>query len=129
MIAIELTNTNHQDTLSMLPDLQLLPPTKRRDTDSTIMKTHLETLLLLTTTRPGRELMRQVSVYPVVREAHLHVGDEGVREACDRLVQVMQRDEGEGKDEKPKMDDLHKMVEDDDDDDDDDEENKIIEIF
>lgn len=82
---------------SMLPDLQLLPPDKQRDSDSTILTTHLETLLLLTTTREGREQMRAVQVYPIVRECHLNVEDEGVREACDRLVQVLMRDEeGEG---------------------------------
>lgn len=78
----------------MLPDLQLLPPEKKRDSDTSIMTTHLETLLLLTTTRPARELMRQSGVYPVVRETHLHVDDDGVREACERLVQVLMRDEG-----------------------------------
>lgn len=85
------------ESMSMLPDLQLLPPDKKRDSDTTIITSHLETLLLLTTTREGRERMREVSVYPVVRECHLHVEDEEVREACDRLVQVIMRDE-EGED-------------------------------
>ncbi|KAM3447533.1 hypothetical protein MY3296_008615 [Beauveria thailandica] len=85
------------ETMSMLPDLQLLPPDKKRDSDNTIIQTHLETLLLLTTTRPGRDYLRQVNVYPVVRETHSRVEDEDVREACDRLVQVLMRDEeGEG---------------------------------
>jgi hypothetical protein len=44
--------------------------------------------------------MRQVKVYPVIRECHMNVDDENVQEACDRLVQVLMRDEeGEGKDE------------------------------
>ncbi|KAJ5110719.1 hypothetical protein N7532_001254 [Penicillium argentinense] len=85
------------EMMSMHPDLQLLGPDKRRDSDNTIITTHLETLLLLTTTREGRNLMREVKVYPVIRECHLHVNDEGVKEACDRLVQVLMRDEeGEG---------------------------------
>ncbi|KAF1729655.1 Protein HGH1 [Beauveria bassiana] len=85
------------ETMSMLPDLQLLPPDKKRDSDNTIIQTHLETLLLLTTTRPGRDYLRQVNVYPVVRETHSRVDDDEVREACDRLVQVLMRDEeGEG---------------------------------
>jgi hypothetical protein len=37
--------------------------------------------------------MRKVGVYPIVRETHLHVEDEDVRDACDRLVQVIMRDE------------------------------------
>ncbi|RDA87402.1 hypothetical protein CP532_7023 [Ophiocordyceps camponoti-leonardi (nom. inval.)] len=81
------------DIMDMLPDLQLLPPDKTRDPDSSIVQTHVETLTLLTTTRQGRDLMRSVKVYPIVRETHLRVHDEGVREACERLVQVLMRDE------------------------------------
>ncbi|KAJ5119550.1 hypothetical protein N7448_010219 [Penicillium atrosanguineum] len=86
-----------EESMSMLPDLQLLPPDKKRDSDMTIITTHLETLLLLTTTREGREKMRAVQVYPIIRECHLNVEDDDVRESCDRLVQVLMRDEeGEG---------------------------------
>ncbi|KAK5987940.1 Protein HGH1-like protein [Cladobotryum mycophilum] len=81
------------ESLDMLPDLQLLPPDKKRDSDPTIIQTHVETLMLLTTTREGRELMRQVKVYPIVRETHLRVNDEAVQEVCERLVQVLARDE------------------------------------
>ncbi|KAJ5409695.1 Oligopeptide transporter OPT superfamily [Penicillium crustosum] len=89
-----------EDTADMLPDLQLLPPDKQRDSDTTIITTHLETLLLLTTTREGRDKMRAVKVYPLIRETHMHVEDENVTEACDRLVQVLMRDEeGEGEEE------------------------------
>ncbi|KAI5290300.1 hypothetical protein KEM54_001916 [Ascosphaera aggregata] len=86
-----------EESSAMLPDLQLLPPDKARDSDPEILVTHLETLLLLTTTREGRDYMREVQVYPLIRECHLHVDDENVREACDRLVQILMRDEeGEG---------------------------------
>ncbi|KAB5511364.1 hypothetical protein GE09DRAFT_1165243 [Coniochaeta sp. 2T2.1] len=37
--------------------------------------------------------MREVKVYPIVRETHLRVDDEGVQEACERLVQILMRDE------------------------------------
>ncbi len=84
-----------EETMGMLPDLQLLPPDKKRDTDPNIVQTHVETLMLLTATREGRDLMRKVNVYPIIRETHLRVHDEGVREACDRLVQVLMRDEAE----------------------------------
>lgn len=82
-----------EDTENMLEDLQLLPPDKKRDSDPSIIQTHIETLMLLTTTRQGRDLMREVKVYPIVRETHLRVEDDGVREACERLVQVLMRDE------------------------------------
>jgi Domain of unknown function (DUF383)/Domain of unknown function (DUF384) len=80
------------EAAAMLPDLQLLPPDKKRDIDDIIL-THLEILLLLTTTRQGRDQMRQAQVYPVVRECHLHVDNEDVREGCERLVQMLMRDE------------------------------------
>ncbi|KAI9770201.1 MAG: hypothetical protein M1835_006592 [Candelina submexicana] len=87
-----------EDTNAMLPDLQLLPPDKEREKDNRILTTHLETLLLLTTTREGRDALRSAGCYPVVRETHLAIDDEEVQEGCDRLVQVLMRDEeGEGK--------------------------------
>lgn len=102
-----------EDTADMLPDLQLLPPDKQRDSDNGILVTHLETLLLLTTTREGRDKMRAINVYPLIRECHAHVDDDDVREACDRLVQVLMRDEeDEGKSSAPQgQDDDQKVVE------------------
>lgn len=84
----------------MPTDLQMLPPDKKRDPEGTILITHMETLLLLTTTKEAREYMRRVNVYTVVKEAHLAVDDDDVRDACDRVVQVLMRDEAvEGEDE------------------------------
>ena len=101
-----------EESMSMLPDLQLLPPDKKRDSDLTIITTHLETLLLLTTTREGREKMRAVQVYPVIRECHLNVEDDDVRESCDRLVQVIMRDEeGEGEKTDTELSKAHAQVE------------------
>ncbi|KAM5434590.1 Protein hgh1 [Microsporum ferrugineum] len=86
-----------EESSSMLPDLQLLPPDKQRDPDPDILTAHLETLLLLTSTREGRDTLRRIQIYPLVRECHLHTANETVQEACDRLVQVIMRDEeGEG---------------------------------
>ena len=88
----------------MLPDLQLLPPDKVRDPDPAILITHLETLLLLTTTREARDLMRKVGVYPVVRECHAAVENENVRDAAERVVQVlMRKEEGEEDDDQVVM--------------------------
>jgi hypothetical protein len=80
-----------EETAAMLPDLQFLPPDKKRDHDYNIITTHLETLLLLATTREGRDRMREVQVYPVIRGCHLNVENEQVREVCDRIVQVLMR--------------------------------------
>lgn len=84
---------DEDDTEGMLTDLQLLPPDKTRDSDPTIIQTHVESLMLLTTTREGRDILREVKVYPIIRETHLRVENDDVREACERLVQVLMRDE------------------------------------
>lgn len=72
----------------MPEDLQLLPPDKTREPDILTLMTHIESLLLLTTTRAGREQMRTSKVYPIIRETHLHVEDDDITDVCDRLVQV-----------------------------------------
>ncbi|KAF1351631.1 DUF383-domain-containing protein [Lizonia empirigonia] len=86
------------DTEGMLDELQLLEPDKEREPDHDIVKSHLETLLLLTTTPEGRDVLRRVKVYPIVRECHLHIDNDEVREACDRVVQILMRNE-EGEEE------------------------------
>jgi hypothetical protein len=87
-----------EDTEGMLDELQLLEPDKERESDLEIIKSHLETLLLLTTTPEGREVLRRIKVYPIVRECHLHIENDDVREACDRVVQILMRNE-EGEEE------------------------------
>jgi hypothetical protein len=90
---------SEEDTDGMLDECQLLPPDKERDRESDVLTTHLESLLLLTTERESRRRLREVKVYPIIRELHLQVEDESVREGCDRLVQVlMRREECEGED-------------------------------
>jgi len=109
-----------EESMEMLPDLQLLPPDKQRDGDNSIITTHLETLLLLTTTREGRDKMREIKVYPIIRECHLHVDDEGVRETCDRLVQVLMR--GEEGEEHPDLAQIEAPQKQD-------EDEKVVELF
>ncbi|KAI1638536.1 hypothetical protein F4809DRAFT_639435 [Biscogniauxia mediterranea] len=113
------------ETMAMLPDLQLLPPDKQRDSDPNIIQTHVETLLLLSTTREVRDYMREIKVYPIIRETHSRVNDEGVRDACERLVQVLMRDEAEST-ETARVVELGEAKGVDGDDDDDD--NQIVEV-
>ncbi|CAZ80100.1 unnamed protein product [Tuber melanosporum] len=56
------------EMLEMPSEVQLLPPDKERESDKDIIVTHLETILLLTTTREAREYLRGVNVYCIVRE-------------------------------------------------------------
>lgn len=118
---------DEDDTMEMLPDLQLLPPDKQRDSDPNIIQTHVETLTLLTSTREGRELMRKVKVYPIIRETHLRVENEGVQEACERLVHMLISDEEEPGNTEGTEQAKIKNGEDREDDDDDDDE-KIVEV-
>lgn len=74
-------------------DLQLLEPTKTREPDSFLRAQLLETLLLLASTRHGRELMRRRKIYPIVRNMHLAETDEQCDETARRLVDMLMRDE------------------------------------
>lgn len=120
-----------EDTEGMLDECQLLEPDKEREKDMDIMKTHLESLLLMCTTREGRDVLRKVQTYPIIRECHMQVENEDVREACDRLVQLlMGKEEGEEEDVIPGAGDAGgRMVELDQGDDEDDEDEKIIDIL
>ncbi|KAK6543291.1 hypothetical protein TWF694_000047 [Orbilia ellipsospora] len=84
-----------EESLDMPAEVQLLPPDKKRETDNTVVAAHLESIMLLTTTREIREKLRELQVYPIIREVHLAVEDEEVRDICERIVNVLQRDEVE----------------------------------
>lgn len=70
-----------------------MEPDKKREPDFSILVMHLESLLLLSTTREERQKLKDAGTYFVIRELHLAIEDERVREGCDRLVQVLMRDE------------------------------------
>lgn len=76
-------------------DLQYLPEDKKREEDPDLRKMLLETLLLLTATRPGRLIMKKKNVYPIVRELHNWEKEPHVGAACEKLVQVLIGDEPE----------------------------------
>lgn len=106
-----------EDEMFELPEeLQLLPSDKKREPVHTIISTHLESLLLLSTTREIRQHLRDVSVYSIVKQVYTAVENEEVGEFCDRLVQMLQRD-----DARPEEDIV-------DDDESDDEDDKIVEV-
>lgn len=113
---------SEEDMEGMLDEVQLLDPDKEREKQPDIICTHLETLLLLTTTAEGRRRLREVKVYPIIRELHLHVDDENVRDGCDRLVQVLLRGEPGDSEEsihgKPRLQELEE-----------DEDNQIVEVL
>jgi len=78
----------------MPPELQLLPETKSREKDALIRLAHVDTLLLLSTTKRGRVYLRAHGIYPVIKIAHLAEDDEQVAEQMVRLVNLLKREEG-----------------------------------
>jgi hypothetical protein len=83
------------DAQEQLPEvLQFLPPTKKREPDAVLRLNHVETLLLLCTTRWGRDYLRTHGVYEVVRALHEQETNDAVSEHVERLVNLLKRAEG-----------------------------------
>ncbi|PCH44447.1 DUF383-domain-containing protein [Wolfiporia cocos MD-104 SS10] len=79
----------------LLPSaLQFLPPTKTREPDPVLRLTHVETLLLLCTTRWARDYLRQNGVYEIVRALHENEQVDKISEHVERLVNFLKREEG-----------------------------------
>ena len=93
-----------EDTEGMLDECQLLDPDKAREPQDDIIVTHLETLLLLTTTREARDRFREIKLYPILRELDTHSDNQDVKVNTDRIVQVIMRgEEGEEREDENKM--------------------------
>lgn len=108
-----------EDEMFELPDeLQLLPEDKKRDSSPQILTTYLECLLLLSTTKKVRQYLRDKSVYSIIRELHKNVEIDEVQDPCERLVQVLMRDDAHD------IEDSHHTGSDDEEEDDD-----IIEVL
>lgn len=83
----------------MFESLQFLESTKRREPDEFTMTILLDALLLLCTTKQGRNHLRRRQTYPIIRQLHLDFHDsEEVSECCEKLVNMLMRDD-EGEDE------------------------------
>ncbi|KAI5121883.1 hypothetical protein M0805_001089 [Coniferiporia weirii] len=82
-----------EDQEKMPPALQLLPETKKREADEVLRLTHVETLILLCTTRAGRDVLRDNGVYEIVRAMHLSEPIEKISEQIERLVNLLKGDE------------------------------------
>ncbi|CAR21506.1 Protein HGH1 [Lachancea thermotolerans] len=82
-----------EDMFNLPEELQLLPEDKQRDPIPEIICVHLESILLLCTTKKGREYLRSKSVYPLVRELEKNVENNDISELCDRIVNMLMRGE------------------------------------
>ncbi|RKO98952.1 hypothetical protein CXG81DRAFT_15232 [Caulochytrium protostelioides] len=88
---------SEEDMEGMPDDLQMLEPGNAREPDAGIRYLLVQQLLLLTQTRKGREILRANKVYPVIRQLHLWEQDEDVKDVIERLVNMLMRDEDDGK--------------------------------
>lgn len=84
----------------MLPEeLQYLGPEQQRETEVRVLREIVEAVWLVLA-RGGEEAVKEVKEkggYAVLRELHLGCEDEGVREGCERCVQLlMGGEEGDG---------------------------------
>ncbi|OLL26115.1 Protein HGH1 [Neolecta irregularis DAH-3] len=86
---------DERDSDGMPEECQLLPPDKKRDQDDHIITLHLDSLLLLTSTVFGRDILRKRKVYPIIRELHSSSIDQSVKERVDRIVNLIMRDEAQ----------------------------------
>ncbi|SCV03493.1 LAMI_0H08592g1_1 [Lachancea mirantina] len=124
------------DELFNLPaELQLLPEDKQRDPNPEIICVHLESILLLCTTRSSREYLREKSVYPLIRSLEKNIENEDITDVCYRIVNMLMRGEI-GTTEVEELPSRNAENEDDtaeqnvsNEDDDDDDENGIVEVI
>lgn len=110
--------TLDDDEMFALPDeLQFLED-KELEKDNDLIAVYLECLFLLCTTRPVRIILREKSVYPVIRELHKMNSYPRVQELCEELVQFLARDEAPEEDEVQAIEDEEDLDDD-----------KIIEVL
>ncbi|QEU62479.1 Hgh1 [Kluyveromyces lactis] len=86
---------DEEDMFNLPDELQLLPADKERDPIPEIICVHLESILLLCTTKAGREYLRSKSVYPLVRELHKNIANDDIGELSHRIVNMLMRGEPE----------------------------------
>ncbi|KAI8364429.1 hypothetical protein BD560DRAFT_403131 [Blakeslea trispora] len=85
------------DEFEQFPEeIQMLGDDKKRETDSMLRTLLLESLVLLTSTRWGRDYLRQKQVYRVIQRLHVQETEEEIKELCLTVVDMLIRDEEEG---------------------------------
>lgn len=82
-----------EDKIGMHPSIYRLGDKKKREVDSQVRLYAVDSLLLLCTTRNGRNDLRRKKVYPIVRNAHLVESDEEIGDQIYKLVDFLIRDE------------------------------------
>lgn len=86
---------DEEDNDKLPPDLQYLPPDKKRESDPDIRRMILEAILQLCTTKEARELVRKSNTYVILREYHKWEKDRKVLLACENVIDILIRTEDE----------------------------------
>ncbi|OAD81379.1 hypothetical protein PHYBLDRAFT_184601 [Phycomyces blakesleeanus NRRL 1555(-)] len=74
-------------------EIQLLDDDKTRESDKVLRGILCDALLLLTTTRFGRDYLRNKQVYRVIQRLHAQEEDEEIKDKCDAIADMLIRDE------------------------------------
>ncbi|CAG2181362.1 unnamed protein product [Oppiella nova] len=84
-----------EDNQKLPIDLQYLGSDKTREEDPEIRKLLMESLLMLCSTRFGREAIRETNIYIVLREYHKWEKVREVQKACEDVVDIIIKTEDE----------------------------------
>lgn len=90
---------DEEDLFKLPEELQFLPDNKKCEPIFEIICVHLESILLLCTTRSGREFMRAKSVYPLIRELDKRSNRDDISDLCHRIVNMLMRGEPDNQEE------------------------------
>lgn len=88
-------NLSEAEMESLPEECQYLTEEHQQERDVDILKIHLETLWLLATRGgvAGARLVKDAGTYPIIRELHLQMDNEGIRRGCERIVDVIMGDD------------------------------------
>ena len=86
---------DEEDNSKLPIDLQYLGTDKTREKDSEIRKLLMESLLLLCSTRFGREVIRENNIYLILREYHKWEKIREVQKAIEDVVDIIIKEESE----------------------------------
>lgn len=93
MIASPESKFDQEELDSMLLDIQLEYRFSPAESDPTIRAVIFEALLLLGTTRFGRDKLKDKQAYPILREWHTQEPEEILQELLEKVVELLIRDE------------------------------------
>ncbi|XP_076626146.1 protein HGH1 homolog [Colletes latitarsis] len=86
---------NDEENDKLPVSLQYLPETKKREPDLDIRIMLLEALAQLCATKQGREVLREKNTYLILREYHKWETNKSALLACENVVDILIRTEGE----------------------------------